>query len=129
MADDELGLDVARLVVPLAGGLWETGDPWEPFRLVDPAGETVAPAAAYLRDVQACGRSELTLRSYGMDLLRWFRFCWAAGAGVGLGDPGRGRRFLPVAADRGQARGGRRLCGRHRGALRDRTAPFLRLPP
>ena len=39
----------------------------------------VAPAAAYLRDVQACGRSESTLRSYGMDLLRWFRFCWAAG--------------------------------------------------
>jgi site-specific recombinase XerD len=79
MADDEGCLDVAGLVVPLAGGLRETGDPWEPFRLVDPAGEMVAPAAAYLRDVQACGRSEATLRSYGMDLLRWFRFCWAAG--------------------------------------------------
>jgi hypothetical protein len=79
MADDEGCLDVAGLVVPLAGGLRETGDPWEPFRLVDPAGATVAPAAAYLRDVQACGRSEATLRSYGMDLLRWFRFCWAAG--------------------------------------------------
>ena len=36
-------------------------------------------AAEYLKDVQACGRSEATLRSYGMDLLRWFRFCWAAG--------------------------------------------------
>src|SRR5215467_4299645 len=79
MADDEPSLDVAGLVVPLAGGLRETGDPWEPFRLVDPAGETVAPAAVYLRDVRACGRSEATLRSYGMDLLRWFRFCWAAG--------------------------------------------------
>jgi site-specific recombinase XerD len=79
MADDEGGLGVAGLSVPLAGGLRETGDPWEPFGLVDPAGETVAPAAVYLRDVQACGRSEATLRSYGMDLLRWFRFCWAAG--------------------------------------------------
>ena len=39
----------------------------------------VAPVAAYLKDVQACGRSEATLRSYGMDLLRWFRFCWAIG--------------------------------------------------
>jgi len=79
MADDEGCLDVAGLVVPLAGGLQETGDPWEPFRLVDAAGETVIPVACYLRDVQACGRSEATLRSYGMDLLRWFRFCWASG--------------------------------------------------
>ena len=29
--------------------------------------------------LQAAGRSELTIRSYGMDLLRWFRFLWAAG--------------------------------------------------
>ena len=79
MADDERYLDVAGLAVPLAGWLRETGDPWEPFQLVDVAGVVVAPAAAYLRDVQACGRSDSTLRSYGMDLLRWFRFCWAAG--------------------------------------------------
>jgi site-specific recombinase XerD len=81
MADDEVCLDLAGLVVPLAGGLRETGDPWEPFRLVDPAGGVVAPVASYLRDVQACGRADSTLRSYGMDLLRWFRFCWAAGFG------------------------------------------------
>ena len=79
MADDELCLDVAGLVVPLAGGLRETGDPWEPFRLIDAAGEVVVPVAGYLKDVHACGRSDATLRSYGMDLLRWFRFCWAAG--------------------------------------------------
>ena len=29
--------------------------------------------------MQPCGRSEATLRSYGMNLLRWFRFCWATG--------------------------------------------------
>jgi hypothetical protein len=44
-----------------------------PFELVDADGGVVAPVAAYLKDVQACGRSESTLRSYGMDLLRWFR--------------------------------------------------------
>ena len=79
MADDERCLDVAGLAVPLAGGLRETGDPWVPFELVDAAGAVVGPAAEYLKDVQACGRSDATLRSYGMGLLRWFRFCWAAG--------------------------------------------------
>ena len=79
MADDEQCLDVAGLAVPLAGGLRETGDPWAPFELADAAGAVVGQAAEYLKDVQACGRSEATLRSYGMDLLRWFRFCWAAG--------------------------------------------------
>jgi Phage integrase, N-terminal SAM-like domain len=79
VADDEQCLDVAGLAVPLAGGLRETGDPWAPFELVGAAGAVVGPAAEYLKDVQACGRSDATLRSYGMDLLRWFRFCWAAG--------------------------------------------------
>jgi site-specific recombinase XerD len=79
MADDERCLDVAGLAVPLAGALRETGDPWAPFELVDAAGAVVGPAAEYLKDVQACGRSDGTLRSYGMGLLRWFRFCWAAG--------------------------------------------------
>ena len=27
--------DLAALAVPLAGALQETGDPWEPYRLVD----------------------------------------------------------------------------------------------
>lgn len=31
----------------------------------------------FFRDLQAAGRSASTLRSYGMDLLRWFRFLWA----------------------------------------------------
>ena len=45
--------------------------------LVDPAGATVQPVAAFLRDLQAAGRSAATARSYGMDMLRWFRFLWA----------------------------------------------------
>lgn len=31
----------------------------------------------YLSDLQAIGRPATTQRSYGMDLLRWFRFLWA----------------------------------------------------
>jgi Phage integrase, N-terminal SAM-like domain len=68
------------LVVPLTGSLLETGDRWEPFRLIDPAGDLVAAAAEFFVDLQARGRSQATVRSYGMDLLRWFRFCWAIGA-------------------------------------------------
>ena len=71
--------DLAALPVPLAGALQGTGDPWEPYRIVDPGGETVAAVAEFFRDLQAAGRSEATLRSYGHDLLRWFRFIWAAG--------------------------------------------------
>ncbi len=69
--------DLAGLVVPLSGSLKETGDSWLPYRLIDPAGEPVEPVSAYLRDLQAAGRSAATMRSYGLDLLRWFRFLWA----------------------------------------------------
>ena len=71
--------DLARLVIPATGSLAATGDPWEPFRLLDADGGVVDPAASYFRDLQAAGRSAATLRSYGMDLLRWFRFTWAVG--------------------------------------------------
>ena len=79
MGDGEELRDLARLAVPLAGALEETGDRWLPFRLADPAGSAVVPVSAFFADLLAAGRSEATLRSYGMDLLRWFRFLWAAG--------------------------------------------------
>jgi integrase len=69
--------DLASLVVPLAGELVATDDLWEPYRLLDPSGSPVGGVAAYLRDLQAVGRPSATARSYGMDLLRWFRFLWA----------------------------------------------------
>ncbi|HEX4815020.1 MAG TPA: site-specific integrase, partial [Nonomuraea sp.] len=74
---DEPERDLAALLVPRVGAFVETGDVWEPYRLVDPAGEVVGPVAGYLRDLQAIGRPATTQRSYGMDLLRWFRFLWA----------------------------------------------------
>ncbi|MGH3190081.1 MAG: tyrosine-type recombinase/integrase [Streptosporangiaceae bacterium] len=56
-----------------------TGQPFEPYQLVDFSDGVVAAAAAFLKDLQAGGCSETTLRSYGMDLLRWFRFARAVG--------------------------------------------------
>ncbi|GAA5107016.1 site-specific integrase [Haloechinothrix salitolerans] len=71
--------DLATLVVPQVGRLAATGDEWDPYRLLDGGGATVESVAAFFRELQAAGRSGATLRSYGMDLLRWFRFCWAVG--------------------------------------------------
>jgi hypothetical protein len=74
---DDLHRDMASLVVRSAGFLQATGGSWDPYRLVDPSGAVVGPVTVYLRGLQAAGRSAATQRSYGMDLLRWFRFCWA----------------------------------------------------
>jgi site-specific recombinase XerC len=68
--------DLAELVVAAGGVVAETGDPWEPYRLIDATGEPVEAVSAFLRDLQAAGRSAATQRSYAMDLLRWFRFLW-----------------------------------------------------
>jgi hypothetical protein len=68
---EEPGRDLAGLVVPFAGRLVATGDRWEPYRLVDADGVAVGAAGAYFGHLQAAGRSELTIRSCGMDLLRW----------------------------------------------------------
>jgi site-specific recombinase XerD len=76
--DDESSRDLAALVVPLVGGIAETGDRYEPYRLVDGGGAAVEGVTAFFRDLLAAGRAESTVRSYGMDLLRWFRFVWAA---------------------------------------------------
>ena len=65
--------------MPAAGALLETGGEWEPYRLVGPDGAVVDAVSAWFGDLQAAGRSAATVRSYGMDLLRWFRFLWAAG--------------------------------------------------
>ncbi|MFF0698058.1 tyrosine-type recombinase/integrase [Streptomyces tendae] len=73
----EASRDLAFLSVPLVGELVAMDDPWDPYRLIDPAGEPVEGARAFLRDLQGAGRSAATARSYGMDLLRWFRFLWA----------------------------------------------------
>jgi len=77
--DGDGARDLLSLVVPRRGAVEATGNPFEPYRLVDSGGVIVAPVTAYLGDLQACGRSAATQRSYAMDLLRWFRFTWAVG--------------------------------------------------
>ena len=72
--DDEPSRDLAALVVPQDGRLAATGDRYEPYRLVDADGVVVAAAGSFFRDLLAAGRAEATVCSYGMDLLRWFRF-------------------------------------------------------
>jgi len=77
MIGEETPRDLAALIVPRAGRLEQAEDPWEPYRLCDPAGMVVGPVAVYLRDLQASARPETTLRAYATALLRWFRFLWA----------------------------------------------------
>jgi len=72
---------MCRLVVPRRGSLVATGELFEPYRLVDGDGAVVVPVAGFFAELAACGRPATTQRSYGMDLLRWFRFLWAIGVG------------------------------------------------
>jgi integrase len=69
--------DLGAVVIRPVGSMAQTGDVWEPYRLLDPTGVVVEPVAAYLRDLQAMGRASTTQRSYALTLLRWFRFLWA----------------------------------------------------
>jgi hypothetical protein len=73
--------ELSGLVVPRRGSLEATGDLFEPYRLVDEGGVVVGSAVAFFAELAACGRPATTQRSYGMDLLRWFRFLWAIGIG------------------------------------------------
>ena len=57
MIEDDGPLGLAGLMVPLVGAVEATGDPFEPYRLADPAGEPVLPVTVFLADLQACGRS------------------------------------------------------------------------
>ncbi len=85
--DGEQGRDLSRLVVSRAGRLVATGDAREPYRVIGPGGEVVEPVSVFLRDLLASGKSESTLRSYSVDLLRWWRFLDAVG--VAWDRPGR----------------------------------------
>ena len=79
ISDGDLPRELAGLVVSRRGCLEATGDPFQPYRLVDGAGALVVPVAAFFAELAACGRPATTQRSYGMDLLRWFRFLCALG--------------------------------------------------
>jgi integrase len=71
--------DLSILVVPRVGAVRAVDDLWEPVQLIDGADDPVPSVMAFLKELQASGRSTSTQRSYAMDLLRWFRFVWAVG--------------------------------------------------
>jgi hypothetical protein len=73
-SEEGKGRDLSRLVVSRAGRLVTTGDAVEPYRVAGPDGEVVEPVSVFLRDLLASGKSKSTLRSYSVDLLRWWRF-------------------------------------------------------
>src|SRR6266481_7381862 len=77
----ERGRDLSGLVVSRAGGLVLTSDEREPYRLIGADGQVVESVSVFLRDLLAAGKSAATLRSYGLDLLRWWRFLDAVGIG------------------------------------------------
>jgi site-specific recombinase XerD len=61
-------------VLPQVGRLVETADPWMPYQLVDGSGSVVEPVDVFFAELQAQAKPSSTIRSYGMDLLRWWRF-------------------------------------------------------
>ncbi|MEU5239766.1 tyrosine-type recombinase/integrase [Streptomyces lydicus] len=62
--------------MPQIGRLEETGKAEEPYRLLDPSDVLVEPVAEWFEELQAASKPATTIRSYGLDLLRWHRFLW-----------------------------------------------------
>ena len=79
IGEAEAGYELASLTVPRLGAVVPTGDPWQPFKVVDAAGVSLSAVSAFMRDLQACECSPATQSTYAWVLLRWFRFLWAAG--------------------------------------------------
>ena len=94
ITEGEAQRDLSRLVVPQSGSLEATGDLFEQYQLVDADGAVVAPAGAYFRDLAAGGRAAATQRSYGMALLRWWRFIRAVEIGWDQATRAEARDFL-----------------------------------
>ncbi|MET9469944.1 site-specific integrase [Streptomyces sp. NPDC016459] len=71
--------DLISFVLPQTGALVEVANPAQPYVLLDAGGVVVEPVSAFFAELQACSRPPSTIRSYGMDLLRWWRFLHAVG--------------------------------------------------
>ncbi|GGM36240.1 integrase [Promicromonospora citrea] len=68
------GRSVAELVVVRSGAVRSTGAADLPWVVIDGAGVAIEPVSEFLRELLACGNGASSCRSYGYDLLRWFRF-------------------------------------------------------
>lgn len=101
--DDAPERDLATLVVPRWGRLVETGDRYEPYRLVDPDGATVEAVAAYFQELLAGGEGAVDgpfLRDGCAPVV-----AVPAGSGrfLGTSDPGGGQGLQPLDSAGGQA--------------------------
>ncbi|GLW35218.1 hypothetical protein Areg01_81540 [Actinoplanes regularis] len=70
-----------RADLPRIGAVRAGVGPSLPYLVVDGAEREIEPVSRYLRDLQLSDVSPLTGRSYGYDLLRWFRLLWALDVG------------------------------------------------
>jgi hypothetical protein len=113
ITDGDAPRDLSRLVMPLGGSLEATGDLFEPYRLVDGDGVVLVPAAAYFRELAACGRPAATHRSYGM-LCRYL--IWGAN---GM------NRTLPRSCRHGRVCDGKDNSGNDEGPSRHRLCGRL----
>jgi len=86
--------DVAGLVVARIGSVRATADRTLPWAVVDGAGAAVGPVSEFLRDVLARGCGAASCRSYGFDLLRWFRFLAAVDVAWSRAQRGEVREFV-----------------------------------
>lgn len=91
--DDSLR-DFARLVVPRVGSLVEVGEPVVGFRLMDAHGVDVGEVSEFLHDLRARDWPVGSVRSYGLALLRWYRFLWAIGIAWNRASRSEARDFM-----------------------------------
>lgn len=72
------GRDVNRLTVPVVGAVVRI-DEVPGTAVLDASGESLVEVGEFFRSMLACGASPSSLRSYGLALLRWWRFLAAIG--------------------------------------------------
>lgn len=77
LAEQGINLAAIARILELEDALTRQAIRWEPYRLEGPDGACVEPVAVYFAELQAISKSATTIRSYGLDLLRWWRFLWA----------------------------------------------------
>ena len=77
MSDVRRQLMEGRLDLRRVGSVAAAEGEFPPFVVRDGAGVEIEPVSRYLRDLALNDMSPLTSRSYGYDLLRWFRILWA----------------------------------------------------
>ncbi|MFE9328710.1 site-specific integrase [Nocardia sp. NPDC052278] len=111
------GLEVARI-----GRVVATCDTTLPWGVTDGSGTPVESVNEFLRDLVACGSSVASCRSYGYDLLRWWRFLAAVQVAWDRAERGDVRDFvLWLRSTRNPARDRRRPDAPAAGSVNART--------